>query len=670
MRWFYQEDGRVIGPLSETALRELHQCGTLSSTTLIRREDSEGWVRLDVLLDTECDTLSSPSRSPEPELRKFHCIHCGQKVAIEASQAGMTVRCPACSGDILIPGEPVEPTPPVPVGLSVMESAHTDANKFRDIWVKLNAPATAFSTWSAAPIFISCLVFGWIATWILPVRAFSPNLTLGSLIGVATLAVPAVAIAFLGMVRFLGYPRRNWKPMIGALFFTMVVGIAVLLLFHRIAESYEKIKVHGYGKATAFVLGVRLIGWAGQHLDAGGFFPRLFSSIIHTGFCEEVTKLLPMFLIVFLNRNQSKAPQLRGFLMVAFCSGLGFGIAEAVKVYSPWSGNIILSSNVTRWYACVPLHAIYTVIDAAFLWLLIPSFKRATSWLGSSGILLAAALGVAIIHGIYNTCAKIHPLAGLILDGAAIVLMVKLIRYCAAREFPAEGGTNPIEVCKMRLPKWLLDRNGGEPAFGRMYAAASAFVLASLFLSSSVTGFNRSVQDSSAGKKGQEIITRSSHEDEKINRFINAAADAFETGYLAHMNGSPMKETFRTFEENLMKKSGLRLNLTKRSAHNHDQNAYNMASQTLMAIAYERLMNSSKKFFDIDSVKSSEGSDKVFLGNTPEIGTDFYLITGAAAEFYKAGLYSNKYGLNTQAYYENLESELISIIRQWVYNRF
>ena len=89
-----------------------------------------------------------------------------------------------------------------------------------------------------------------------------------------------------------------------------------------------------------------------------------------------------------------------------------------------------------------------------------------------------------------------------------------------------------------------------------------------------------------------------------------------------------------------------------------------------MAIAYERLMNSSKKFFDIDSVKSSEGSDKVFLGNTPEIGTDFYLITGAAAEFYKAGLYSNKYGLNTQAYYENLEAELISIIRQWVYNRF
>ncbi len=488
MRWFYQEDGREIGPLSETALRELHQCGTLSSTTLIRREDSEGWVRLDVLLDPECDTLSSPGRSPEPELRKFHCIHCGQKVAIEASQAGMTVRCPACSGDILIPGEPVEPTPPVPVGLSAMESAHTDANKFRDIWVKLKAPASAFSTWSAAPIFISCLVFGWIATWFLPVRAFSPDLTPASLVGVATLAVPAVAIAFLGMVRFLGYPRRNWKPMIGALFFTMVVGIAVLFLFYRIADSYEKIKVQGYGKATAFVLGVRLIGWAGQHLDAGGFFPRLFSSIIHTGFCEEVTKLLPMFLIVFLNRNQSKAPRLRGFLMVAFCSGLGFGIAEAVKVYSPWGrlGIISLSGNVTRWYACVPLHAIYTVVDASLLWLLIPEFKRAKSKTSAIAIILAASLAIAVVHGLYNTIADSSALLGIILDAFAIVLMVWLVKICVLRE---DGGrSSGINAPDFpALPGWMKMKGGFTVAFGRLYVIAAALLVSSLMFSRSVS---------------------------------------------------------------------------------------------------------------------------------------------------------------------------------------
>jgi RsiW-degrading membrane proteinase PrsW (M82 family)/DNA-directed RNA polymerase subunit RPC12/RpoP len=667
MKWFYQDNSSEVGPLSETALRELHQCGTFSSTTLIRREDSEDWGTFEDLLSPDDDTLASPTTTSEPELKKFYCIHCGQRISADSSQVGMMATCPSCSGEVLIPGEHVQPMAVVPVAPSRVESADAAAGRARGLWAKLDAPSLAFSLRSAAPIFICCLGFGWMATWILPQRVFSPDLTPSSLIGVLALATPAVAITLLGMIRFLGYPRRNWMPMVGALIFTMVVGIAILLIFYRIAESYEDIKVRSYGKATPFVLGVRLIGWAEQYRYSESFFPRLFASIIHTGFCEEVAKLLPMFLIVFLNRNQSKVPQLRGFLMIAFFSGLGFGIAEAVKVYSPWSGNTSITSNVIRWYACVPLHAVYTVIDAAFLWLLIPSFKKVTSWLGSSGILLAAALGVAIIHGIYNTCAEIHPLAGLILDAAAIALMVKLIRYCAVRETSSVGGAESIEACKMRLPKWLLDRDGGLPAFGRMYAAAGMLVLASLLFSSSVTGFGGYVQDSSSERTGQGIIIRSSHRDEKVNSFINAAADAFEAGYLSHMDKSPVKGTFRTFEENLLKNPVLRLNLTNRGGRNQGQIAYNMASQTLMANAQKRLMDSSRDFFDIDSVKS-EGGDYGIHTNTPEIGTDFYLVTGAAAEFYKAGLYSHKYGLNAQEYYESLESVLISIISQWVHN--
>ncbi len=500
MKWFYQDNSSEIGPLSETALRELHQCGTFSSTALIRREDSEDWGTFEDLLASTPDTPDFPAKTVEPELRKFYCIHCGQRISADSSQVGMMATCPSCSGEVLIPGEHVQPMAVVTVAPSRAKGTDAVARRAKGLLANLDASSLAFSFRSAAPFFIVCLGFGWIATWLLPLRAFSPELTPASLIGVVALAVPAVTITLFGMIRFLGYPRRNWIQLIAALLFTMIFGVSVLLLFYQIAESYQNIQLRSYGKATPIVLGIRFIGWAGQYHGSEGFFTRLFASIIHTGFCEEVSKLLPLFLIVILGRNQAKIPQLRGFLMIAFFSGLGFGIAEAVKVYSPWSGNIGLPSNVIRWYACVPLHAIYAVIDATFLWLLIPSFRNATSWLGKSGILVAAAIGVAIVHGVYNTCAEIHPLAGLIFDGIAIAIMIKLVRYCVARESSDEGAADAHNVHKLSLPKWLSTRKDGQPAFGRMYGTAGLLAFASLLLSSPMTGFSRSFPPSFASE--------------------------------------------------------------------------------------------------------------------------------------------------------------------------
>lgn len=105
MKWFYQDNSSEIGPLSETALRELHQCGTFSSTTLIRREDSEDWGTFEDLLATTPDTPDFPATTVEPELRKFYCIHCGQRISADSSQVGMMATCPSCSGEVLIPGE-------------------------------------------------------------------------------------------------------------------------------------------------------------------------------------------------------------------------------------------------------------------------------------------------------------------------------------------------------------------------------------------------------------------------------------------------------------------------------------------------------------------------------------------------------------------------------------
>ena len=130
MNWFYlNEAGEVVGPLSEETLRELHAIGRLAATTQVCREGSEDWIILTEALGT---FTATPAGGGEPELKKFHCIHCGQKVAIAASQAGMTMRCPTCNGEFVVPGEPVEPTPPVSVGISLMDGAHAAADKMKD----------------------------------------------------------------------------------------------------------------------------------------------------------------------------------------------------------------------------------------------------------------------------------------------------------------------------------------------------------------------------------------------------------------------------------------------------------------------------------------------------------------------------------------------------------
>jgi DNA-directed RNA polymerase subunit RPC12/RpoP len=129
MKWFYQDDSGEIGPLSETALRELHQCGTFSSTTLIRREDSGDWGTFEDLLASTPDTPDFPATTVEPELRKFYCIHCGQRISADSSQVGMMATCPSCSGEVLIPGEHVNQKRPAAKSPQSTDSVHSRVNE-------------------------------------------------------------------------------------------------------------------------------------------------------------------------------------------------------------------------------------------------------------------------------------------------------------------------------------------------------------------------------------------------------------------------------------------------------------------------------------------------------------------------------------------------------------
>jgi formylglycine-generating enzyme required for sulfatase activity/DNA-directed RNA polymerase subunit RPC12/RpoP len=98
MKWYYLGgENEVIGPVSETALRQLNACGEVTNDTRVCREGTEDWTTFEKTLD--------PAMAPAvmPERFKFSCPHCRQHIEAEAAHIGMEAQCPACGGKMLVP---------------------------------------------------------------------------------------------------------------------------------------------------------------------------------------------------------------------------------------------------------------------------------------------------------------------------------------------------------------------------------------------------------------------------------------------------------------------------------------------------------------------------------------------------------------------------------------
>ena len=193
------------------------------------------------------------------------------------------------------------------------------------------------------PLAVSTLGLGWILSYVTPERFFLPTPTV--LIPILLLATPALVMAVLSGVFFV---RPNdaasvpTKRCVLALAFTMIVGLTVLLFFQKVA-TFE-LHTHGFrtgGIARLYEGVIKFIGWCytiafdrKQHDLATKFVGFIFG----VGLCEEFTKLLPLFYFALKKGNNTPATSLtyRGFLLIGFFSGLGFGIGEALLRYSPW----------------------------------------------------------------------------------------------------------------------------------------------------------------------------------------------------------------------------------------------------------------------------------------------------------------------------------------------
>lgn len=98
MNWYYlSESGEVVGPISEETLKELNDAGSLTEASLVCREGTEEWIGLAESLGT------GPSPSVGGESFKFKCPHCDQLISAEPAQIGLSLQCPACGGEMVVP---------------------------------------------------------------------------------------------------------------------------------------------------------------------------------------------------------------------------------------------------------------------------------------------------------------------------------------------------------------------------------------------------------------------------------------------------------------------------------------------------------------------------------------------------------------------------------------
>jgi RsiW-degrading membrane proteinase PrsW (M82 family) len=331
---------------------------------------------------------------------------------------GMETECPSCHAQIVIPqreGEssllnktPPPPSPEEPIAYS---------------------PPPAFYIKRMVPMIVYCLGFGWLLSYLLPARYFVE----APIIPIAILATASLVLALLTSAYFISPVEFPRKQALSSLFFTMIIGMSLLLAFQKLTIAMSDHKFQGPPKIRLFMGVFQLIGEAYKSIHSESIIGQFFGFIFGVGLCEEFTKLLPLFIISFWTCSDVKLGY-RKFLMVGFFSGLGFGISEALFFYAPWGGNFSTNSNIIRWFACVPFHAIYTVIDAACLWYLVPKLRKTKgdSIFYTLGFCASATFAVAVIHGVYDVLFHI-PHIGLVLDGASMALMFWLVNKVARK---------------------------------------------------------------------------------------------------------------------------------------------------------------------------------------------------------------------------------------------
>lgn len=231
------------------------------------------------------------------------------------------------------------------------------------------------------------------------------------------------AAFFLAIVSGMGMDgsAQPWQLLILGIL-SATLGIMFLLTVQRLAIWSLGFRLEGHGIVAAVIGILKLIGFSyyAAHDPELGFLPSLFGYTFGVGLCEEVVKVLPVYVFYRMGGKLSS----RGALLWGLALGVGFGVSEGIH-YSAEHYNGVESADiyVVRFFSCVALHAMWTAMAAMMISFKLDSGIDHEEWhsLGAAYILTFAV--PIILHGLYDTLLT-HEMYLMALATAVVTFMI------------------------------------------------------------------------------------------------------------------------------------------------------------------------------------------------------------------------------------------------------
>jgi RsiW-degrading membrane proteinase PrsW (M82 family) len=323
----------------------------------------------------------------------------------------------------------VEPVGARPIGACLVD-APLDQPQWQRLW----------------PLASLCLVLGWFIGGF-----FSFERMYGGQDGlpVFLLALGGVPLPCAAMLYYLRPRQVPVGTAIGVALFTAIAGIFLLLMLQALAAVAAH-STRGYvGRGGAVFAIFAMIGTLYDLTNSANIALRWVGFVLGVGLMEEMTKLLPLVMLVVWRSDRHLS--VHAFLFAGFASGIGFGIGEAFYCYAPWNGNHGLDANIIRWYSAVPSHAIYTTVCAAFLWKMADHVEHADGFWERALVVAMAAGLMAVVHGTYNTVCSIGIIPALVMEILSFALLAWVVTWIS-RDATEPRGSTPTPWLARLMP--------------------------------------------------------------------------------------------------------------------------------------------------------------------------------------------------------------------------